>query len=816
MTALPTKKPMFLFRAFREWPIAAKLNAALCLALVVLFVVAIASLTLWLGRVLEEKTLTSIRQANQQAMDMLSAYNTSMEKNAEKLGNALAAGYPSGFSLDESTSVEVGGAATPQLKSGSVVLNRNFEAVDAFTATTQAVTTIFARKGDDFVRVATSLKKENGDRAVGTLLGSNHPAYARLLKGEPFTGKARLFGRDYMTRYLPQRDKSGRIVAVLFIGLDFTTELAALKERIRSVKFGRSGYIFAIDAGTDKGHLVIHPAQEGTNLLEAKDADGVAFIRDIVERKEGSLTYQFANPSRGETEPRQKIAVFAHFTPWNWVIVSSSYKDELAEDAAALRNRLIVAAVGLMAVLLLVVILSTYYWVSRPLAHAVEIAGSVADGRLDNAIEVTVGGEAGALLTTLKDMQAQLNNILREVEDCGRNMGQSAFQVAAISNEIAEVSKQQENRSGEVSSAMQQLHQVSSDVQGHADEAAAHSRQVETLAQEGIENVQRNIVSMAQTSEHVSRASTEIAELEQSAQKIHHIVNTIKDIAGQTNLLALNAAIEAARAGEQGRGFAVVADEVRKLADRTTHSATEVSEIIGQISGKVQQVATTMQVAVQQVSVTQAEAGNTAQTIERMASNALETVLANQGISEASHLQLEQFALLESTLATLFLILKSSGEKVQTTATIGDDLRTVTGRLNSIMSGFKFNSGLLIEAAQQEKRRTPRAQNSLRVKVSQNGTILDAVTSDFSLTGMCLRLPQPAGDHERLDLSLFLPHDNLSQYEKQEPLRMTGRVSWQRQDGRNYLCGIEFVEVGAANRERIRQCFSYFRKNAEF
>ena len=196
--------------------------------------------------------------------------------------------------------------------------------------------------------------------------------------------------------------------------------------------------------------------------------------------------------------------------------------------------------------------------------------------------------------------------------------------------------------------------------------------------------------------------SAEIQELEQSAQQIHTIVNTIKEIAGQTNLLALNAAIEAARAGEQGRGFAVVADEVRKLAERTTGFAGEVGNIIGQLSGKVQQVTDTMDVVVQKVNVTEQEAGETAHTIEGMASNAVETSQANQGISGVSQRQLDQFALLESTLETLFSILKKSGTKVETTAAIGEDLRGVTGRLNAIMAGFKFTSGMVIQAAQHE------------------------------------------------------------------------------------------------------------------
>jgi len=433
--------------------------------------------------------------------------------------------------------------------------------------------------------------------------------------------------------------------------------------------------------------------EPGKNLLAKIKEARVNYVgnrKKAVDLALGGMTEQAKQVLVSETIPLQKVYLNAIF---ELIGMQGGAMDSAITNIEQIVSRAITISIGIGVFSLLVAIIMVVPLtrsITRPLSHAVEIAKSVANGKLDNRIETTSGGETGEMLTTLKHMQNTLHTILSEVEDCGRHMGKSADQVATISNEISDASKQQESRSEEVTHAMQQLHQISSDVQNQAIEAASRSGQIENMAREGIQSVQHNIGSMEETTHQVSRASSEIQELEQSAQQIHNIVKTIKEIAEQTNLLALNAAIEAARAGEQGRGFAVVADEVRKLAERTTHSATEVGNIIGELSGKVQQVATTMDVVVQKVNVTQEEARKTALTIEGMASNTAETAQANNRISSASHQQLDQFGLLESTLETLFSILRESGTKVDTTANIGQDLRLVTNKLNKIMSEFKF------------------------------------------------------------------------------------------------------------------------------
>jgi len=239
--------------------------------------------------------------------------------------------------------------------------------------------------------------------------------------------------------------------------------------------------------------------------------------------------------------------------------------------------------------------------ITAPLRTAVTIADRIAEGDLTAHIEEGGTDETGHLMAALKNMVARLKEIVSSTVDISATIAAASDQLHATATQIATGTEQVASQAATVATASEEMAATSSDIAHNSHLAAEASQKSSDAAGRGATVVDQTISGMKTIADRVRETSQAIEELGSHSEQIGEIVGTIEDIADQTNLLALNAAIEAARAGEQGRGFAVVADEVRALAERTTKATHEIGGMIRSMQGKTKAAVAAMEERVREV-----------------------------------------------------------------------------------------------------------------------------------------------------------------------------------------------------------------------
>jgi len=546
----------------------ASLGTRLALFATAAVILVLGGSTLWLlqsvKRQLHEEAIARVAQTTRLVAQMVQGYNAG---TVEDLYRAFASMYSGAFSLHAEEKLRTGSVDAPVLMYNNQPVNLHFDAVDSFAASHEgANATVFARMGDDFVRVATSVKKENGDRAVGTLLGKQHPAYAHLMAGQPFAGLAKLFGKDFATRYVPITDGQGAVIGVLYIGLDLTKWIASLRDTIGQVSLGSSGLLYVVDArdGPTLGNLALHPKHQGENLLKTAGAE--AFVHALLDAREGQPIADPWDTVAMKAAGHGRIALVAAAPAWGWRIVADVAENEIDPVGSTLTGRL--ASVGVLGVVVLVVLILALMkrMVTRPLRALEESMTALATGNLDQRIVVARRDEIGAVLSSVAATIHQLSGLVARIREVSEGID-AASQGIAQGN--ADLSARNQQQADSLQSTAASIEEFTGTVKHNADNA----QQANQLAGSASEIAGR-------AGESMKAVVATMATIAQSSRRIQDIISVIDGIAFQTNILALNAAVEAARAGEQGRGFAVVASEVRNLARRSADAAKEIKNLI--------------------------------------------------------------------------------------------------------------------------------------------------------------------------------------------------------------------------------------------
>lgn len=653
----------------------ARIASQLGLALAVILAVVISGSTVFALRSLDSANLDTREEhlASEARLlaDQLNTFHSTLRESTQRLSGLFEKRFGAGLSVRADQPVTVAGVQTPSLYLGSDVLNNDFDEVDEFKDNSGGVATVFVRNGEDFIRVSTSLTKQDGSRAIGTALDHQHPAYQRLLGGQGYVGRAVLFERSYMTQYTPVRDAAGKVIAVLFVGFDYTDAQNAQFDNLKRFRIGKTGSLALLD---EQKHWLVPPA--GVQALD----QAIPLMLDLAK-----------TPGKGRfwsDKSEDFYSVSVPFEGGPWSVVASMPKSEICEVTWAVGIRLVIGSV-----LAMLFAVGAAVWLLRsklqPLSDLVRQAEALGAGDLSVRLNVSSHDEIGQLARSFNQMGEALSTMVSHIRKAAEEVNSRAKALSGLSGGAYEGMEQQ---SGEITSMAGAVEEFSATSLNIADNMG----NTERLAQENAQQTRIGRTSMQEASsslEHIATAlnstATVINTLGQRSQEIGGIVGVITSIAEQTNLLALNAAIEAARAGEQGRGFAVVADEVRNLASRTRQATDEISGMIQSIQQETGNAITTMEhgnVLMQEGLSRNADVASALARIDEQSRSAGQQFAA---ITTATHEQSSTATLLSSNLQSIALANSEQREVVSNLAITAKELETLAAGLRQEVDRFR-------------------------------------------------------------------------------------------------------------------------------
>ncbi|MFO1346917.1 MAG: methyl-accepting chemotaxis protein [Rhodocyclaceae bacterium] len=467
----------------------------------------------------------------------------------------------------------------------------------------------------------------------------------------------------------------------------------AAMNAVREMRYDKTEYFWINDFSPTTLMHPVRPELEGKAMNEVKDPTGkvlfVEFVKVVKASGAGYVDYLWPKP--GSNAPVPKISYVKGFEPWGWIVGTGIYIDDVDALFRQQATKFLIWGIGIggfIAFALFVVGRNIVNTLGGDPQYAAEITKQIAAGDLTTDVRCAPG-DTTSLLAGMKAMQETLRAMIKEIVAGAERLASASDELLHASEEVAMRSRQQSESASAMAAAVEEMTVSIDQVSHNAGEAHGISQEAGTVSEQGTGIIQNAAVEMRKIADAVQSSSLIIEELGQQSDQITSIVNTIKEIADQTNLLALNAAIEAARAGEQGRGFAVVADEVRKLAERTSMSTTEIAGMVEKIQNGTRNAVASMQTGVTQADKGVALANEAGQSIVSIRDGALRVVDVVNDISSSIREQSAASSDIAKNIERIAQMSEESAQAVQHTTDAARHLQELSAALHASVSRFK-------------------------------------------------------------------------------------------------------------------------------